>query len=157
VAQTFNQAAVKALAAAVLSEAQALGDFTRARGHEPKNAPGLGLTIAIFLAGIKPSGRASGMSATSGVVTFQARVYNPMLQEPQDSIDPDILTATCDLMAAYSDGFTLDGTVRNIDLLGMEGTPLSATTGYVQQDDRIYRSVDISIPIVVNDLWTQEA
>jgi hypothetical protein len=153
---SFNQGAVQALFAAILSEAKQLAIFANVYAHEPKSAPGNYLNCAVWLESIQPV-RTSGLAETSGKVTFTARIYYPMLQKPGDDIDPDILTATCQLFEVLSEGFTLGGTVRAVDLLGMEGPAFGAQAAYVSQDNRLFRVMDISIPIVINDLWTQEA
>jgi len=82
-------------------------------------------------------------------------VYLNMLQEPQDAIDTNIMTAVDALMAAYSSDFDLGGLVRNVDLLGAHGDPLAADAGYLEQDKRLYRVVVISLPLICNDLYTQ--
>lgn len=152
----FDADAVGALFAAVESTIQELGVFERVNTHEPKNAPGNGLSCSIWVAGIAPV-RSSGLGAVSGRVLLNARIYSSMLQEPQDAIDPAIVSATCTVMAAYSADFTLNGSVREIDLLGAEGPQLQATAGYIQQDSRMFRAMELQIPIIINDLWTMEA
>jgi hypothetical protein len=152
---TFDAAAVRALFAAVVSGAQQLGIFENVIQHEPKNAPGTGLSCAVWVQRIRPSGRASGLAAVSGVVSMRARIYSNMLAEPQDGIDPDLLTAACRLIEAYSEGFTLGGTVRNVDIFGAEGEPLAAEAGYIQHDSRLFRVMEITLAIVINDLWAE--
>ncbi len=166
---TFNAAAVSALFAAVVSDAQQLGIFETVIAHEPKNAPGNGLSCAVWVQTIKPSQRASGQAAVSGVVSMRARIYLNMLAEPQDGIDPGLLAApqdgidpgllaaTCRLMQAYSEGFTLGGTVRNVDLLGAEGEPLAAQGGYIQHDSRLFRVFELTVAVVINDMWVQSS
>jgi hypothetical protein len=78
-----------------------------------------------------------------------------MLAEPQDAIDPAMLDAVDLLCGAYSAGFTLGGALRSIDLLGTYGAPLSAKAGYLTQDSKLYRVMTITLPCIVNDLWTQ--
>lgn len=153
---TFDAAAVTALFAAVESHALTLGLFERVNIHEPKNAPGNGLSCAIWVDSIKHA-RSSGLASTSGVVIFQGRIMSNMLAEPQDGIDPQILSAVCVLMAEYSGSFTLGGTVRGVDLLGAEGESLSAKAGYLNMDSRLFRAMELTLPIVINDLWTQVA
>jgi hypothetical protein len=58
-------------------------------------------------------------------------------------------------MKELSGSITLGGTVRMIDLLGIDGTPLSAMAGYLQIDRKVYRVMDLTIPVIVNDMWTQ--
>lgn len=148
---TLNAAGI--LAAAV-SHAQASGCFERVNGHEPKNAPGNGLTAAVWVEALTPV-RTSGLNSTSVLVTLNVRCYSNMLQEPQDAIDPNLLTAVDALMAAYSGDFELGGTARHVDLLGAYSPGLSAKAGYLQQDGATYRVMTITVPLVLNDLWNQ--
>jgi len=139
---------------AAQSHAMTLGLFERVNGHEPKKAPGNGLTAAVWVQSIAPI-QSSGLAATSGRLELRVRIYTPMLSEPQDAIDPNVLAAVDALMAAYSGDFTLGGEARNVDLLGQHGTPLSATAGYLNQDSRLLRVMDVVLPILINDLWSQ--
>lgn len=153
---TFNAAAVTALFAALRSHAAETGLFEQVPQHEPKSAPGGGLSCAIWAASIEPI-QSSGLDQTSGKVVFNVRIYSNMLTEPQDAIDPEILTAVCALMADYSGAFTLGGTVREIDLLGEFGDSLSAKAGYLNHDNRLFRVMDIVLPVIINDLFGQVA
>lgn len=142
------------LADALLSHALTLGQFEQVNGHEPKSAPGNGLTAALWLDRIEPV-RTSGLDSTSARVALMLRVYQPMLSEPQDAIDPAVYAALDELIAAYSGDFTLGGLVRAVDLLGSAGVPLSAQAGYITQDSRLYRVVTLTVPLIVNDAWEQ--
>lgn len=157
---TFNTAAVKDLLSAIVTDAMTLGIFETVNTHEPKNAPGNGLRCSIFVDSIKPV-RTSGLNATSGLVSFFIRVYSSMLAEPQDDIDPVLLGAVSLLMESYSGDFQLasDTTaeIRHIDLLGAYGEGLSAQGGYLNLDSKMYRVMVISLPIVIDNLWLQEA
>jgi hypothetical protein len=153
----FDAAAVLDLFDKVTSHAAQLGLFDSQVGtHEPKNAPGNGLWCAIWVQDIGPV-MSSGLSATSGRVVLQARIGSNMLQEPQDSIDPAILTAVTVLLGEYAGHLTLGGTVRAIDLRGMEGVPMSAKAGYLMIDNRLNRVMDIVLPLILNDMWTEVA
>jgi|ERR1051325_5983876 hypothetical protein len=140
----------------VASHAMKTGYFERVNTHEPKNAPGNGLTCAIWVDGIAPT-RTSGLAATSVVLKLNVRVYNNMLQEPQDDIDPNVVTAVQALMNAYSGDFDLGSTVANIDLLGSEGTPMSMQSGYLTLGTAMYRAMVVVLPIIINDVWSQSA
>ena len=133
----------------------ASGWFDSVNRHEPKRAPGKGITAAVWLTEVIPVASRSGLNRTTGRVELRIRLYLPMLREPLDMIDPDALRIVDALMAAYSGGFTLDGTVSHVDLLGETGTPLQARSGYLRQDNVLYRVVDVWLPLVVNDLWEQ--
>jgi hypothetical protein len=88
---------------------------------------------------------------------FNCRIYTSMLTEPQDAIDPIVLSAVDLLIGEYSGDFDLGGTVRNVDLLGQFGSPLSARAGYLNQDQKLFRVMTLTIPLAINDLWAENA
>ena len=137
------------------SHAMTLGIFERVNLHEPKNAPGSGLTCAIWADHIGPVPANSGLSRTSALITFNIRIYSSMLAEPQDYIDPEVIKAVDLLMEAYSADFELGGDVAWIDLLGQTGNPMQAQAGYITQDSKPMRVMTITLPVVLNDTWEQ--
>lgn len=141
--------------AALVSHGMNSGLFERVNQHEPKNAPGNGLTMAVWLDRIIPAAEASSVISTTGVLLFSVRCYSSMVADPQDDIDPALLTAVDVLFAAYSGDFTLGGLVRNVDLLGEFANPLGAVFGYVTIDNKMYRVGTMTVPLVVSDLWSQ--
>lgn len=152
---TFDQAAVNALMSSVVSIAMQTGVCRSVNGHEPKSAPGSGLRGAIWVQEIEPIAEASGLASTSGYVVLNARLYGNMLQKPEDDVDPRLMGAGSVLIGAYSADFTLGGTVRNIDLTGMYGQRLGGRAGYLEIASTLYRIFTITVPCVVNDMWTQ--
>ena len=95
---------------------------------------------------------------TSGLMSFFVRIYNNMLQEPQDDIDPAITSAVYSLMASYSSDFafsdvtTLD--IRCVDLLGAYGEGLAAQADTCDRLKHVPRNG--SGPArSVNDLWNR--
>jgi hypothetical protein len=142
---------------ALVSHAKGTGLFVSVNGHEPKNAPGRGLIVAIWAQNIAPYPSGGGLDSTTTLLVFNVRIYLNMIQEPQDMIDQDILRATDELMRIYSGDFTLGDTVREIDLLGESGTALTAEAGYIEQDSAVFRVMTITVPIIVSDLWTQSS
>lgn len=152
---SIDVAAVNAIFDQVVSKPMTLGLFERVNGHEPKNAPGNGLTAAVWLDRILSAPAGSGLAATSGVLVFNVRCYTSMLTEPQDAIDPNLAAAAVVTMAAYTGDFDLGGTVRNIDLLGATGQSLSGQAGYLNLDSKLYRVITLTVPAIVNDMWDQ--
>lgn len=143
---------------ALASHAAATGYFDRVNKHEPKSAPGNGLSCSITWASTTPAPARSGLSVTSARVTFAVRVgYVSMLAEPQDDIDPNIADATDGLFAAYIGDFDLKSTASNIDIFGASGIGLNARTGYIDIGSMKYRVADITVPVIVNDVWSQAA
>lgn len=143
---------------AVRSHGLASGLFESVSTHEPKGAFTIGgLRAAIYVDGIKPVPLASGLAATSALLTLNLRIYLGMVTEPQDEIDPRVLAAVDAMMAAYSGDFTLGGLVRNVDLLGQFGAALEARAGYLilGSPSTMWRVMTIVLPLVINDAWTQ--
>lgn len=133
-----------------------LGYFDAVRTHEPKNAPGKGLGLFIFCDGYFPVGT-SGLNSTSVRMVINAQIRVSMTREPEDDIDLDMLEAADALCAEVSGDFDLGAGVRAVDLLGQHGPGLGGQFGYLRQGDTLYRVIDISIPCIINDVWTQGA
>lgn len=140
---------------ALLSHAKSLGVFGTVTTHEPKNAPTAKVGASIWLNSVGPY-RGSGLDSTSARVEFSIRIYKNMLTEPQDDIDKDLLKALDALMTAYSGNFTLDvDKIRAVDLLGMAGEPMSARAGYMDIDGKKFRVLVLTLPLIVDDVWSQ--
>jgi hypothetical protein len=146
----------QALVDVLVSHAASSGRFDRVNAHEPKNVPGSGLTAALWAQELRPI-PASGLDTTSVLFVVQVRIYQSMLSEPQDAIDPAVFDAADDLMSRYTGDFTLGGLVRSLDLLGSYGTPLSGQAGYVETDRILNRCFTLTVPLIVNDVWSQVA
>lgn len=141
---------------AVVSHAKRLGVFEDVSTHEPKSAPGKGLYASVWVDRVD-SATSSGLAATTGVLTLSVRLYAPMLMEPQDEIDLRLLEALDALFAEYSGDFELGGSVRCVDLLGQSGRAMSGRAGYLTQDKTVYRVFDITLPLIINDIWDMGA
>jgi hypothetical protein len=153
---SFDDAAVDTLVDKVVSHAASLGVFRRVNSHEPKAAPGNGLTYAVWVDSIEPIGAASGLGAVSGYVILTGRIYGNMLMKPEDEIDPRILKAAAKLLNAYCGDFDFGDTVRAVDLLGMYGQKLHTQAGYATIASTVYRIKDVTIPVVINDMFVME-
>lgn len=146
----FSAADAEDLFSQVRSMAKKLGLFNAVIGHDPENAPPSGgIACSIMLGTVKPV-TSSGLAAVSGQVTLMVHVWAFAQKRPLDELDPGVLAATCALMGAFAGGFTLNGTVREIDLFTMDATP-----GYVHFQDKEFRTVAISVPIIINDLFAE--
>lgn len=140
---------------AIVSDVQRSGYFDKVNKHEPKKAPGTKLTAAVWLEAIDPIALASGLASTTARLVFKLRIYQSMLMEPQDMIDPLMGKALTNLMRRYHDDFDFAGAIRNVDLLGAYGVSLSAVSGYLDIDGKVFRIADLTIPCLVNDVWPQ--
>jgi hypothetical protein len=146
---------IKGILDQLQSKALASGKFARVNMSEPKSAPGSGITMAIWLTWFGPAPADSGLAQTTMVIRFMMRLYTPMLMENPDEIDPALLDATSEMFNVMSGDFDLGGAVRNVDLLGATGVPLSGQSGYLNQDGKLMRIMDITVPLVVNDVYDQ--
>ncbi len=154
----FNDAAVNEIFDKVVSYAMTTGRFDQVNQHEPTNAPRMGMICSVWIQAIRPI-LASGLAATSGIVQLNARIYRNFKSMPHDVIDPEITGAVCDLMGTLSADFDFGGVanVRNIDLLGEHGVPLAAQAGYIEIDRQMFRVMTLTIPVLINDMFKQEA
>ena len=148
----FTAAQAKALFISIQSYAEQLGIFEGVNLHDPWNAPGNRLFCSITLGNVRPVAPASGLAEVSGQVTLQIRIWSSAIQKPLDNIDPEILAATCALMGQLAGGFTLSGTVRDVDLFGLNAQP-----AYVDFEGKPLRVIEITCPIVVNDMFAEVA
>lgn len=152
----------QAIINALVSHAASMGYFESVNTHEIKSAPGNGLTCSVWVQDLGPSPGHSSLIATTALLVFSVRIYTPMLAgsaEQADMIDPALIQAVDGLMTAYSTHFTLGGLVRNVVLLPGDGNgqSLSARAGYVQIGQGMQRIMDINVPMIVNDTWSQNA
>jgi hypothetical protein len=142
---------------ALVSHAMKLGLFETVNTYESVNAPGNGLHAELWADSIAPVPTGSGLAMTSVRVVWNLRIRGSADSQPRDMIDPHMMAAADALLAAYSGDFTLGGLVRNVDLLGQAGVPLSVRAGYLPQDGKTFRVLDIVLPVIINDVWSQSA
>lgn len=142
--------------AVIASHAQASGYFDRVNQHEPKTAPGRGLTCAIWIDRIEPARGRSGLNQTTARVVVNCRIYTNMLQNPQDAIDPSVMTAADKMFELFSGDFDLGNEDRWIDLMGItQGHELFGQSGYINIDNRTMRVFTLTVPVIVENAWTQ--
>lgn len=136
---------------AVVSNIQRTGYFDKVNTHEPKRKPGSRLTAAVWVQSIVPT-VLSGVASTSAVLTFIIRIYQNFQTKPEDMIDPSMLRAGCNVIRQFHDDFDFDlpDLIRNVDLLR-----IGLNAGYVEQDNTMFRVMDITMPIIINDVWAQ--
>lgn len=145
---------IDAITDAIASHAMSLGHYDRVNTHQTRIAPGNQLTAAVWFQTLTPI-RSSGLSATSVRLEFTFRQYQSSISEPQDAIDPEMVRAASAMYESLHQDFELGGQARSIDLLGASGAALSMDAGYIEASGLTLRVIDILIPIVINDVFTQ--
>lgn len=147
---------VRAILDPIISHGKTLGRLDVVSGHEPKAAPRGRLTAAVWVQSTDPV-PSSGLASTSIRIVVQARIYASMTSEPQDAIDPDMTNAAIEWVARLAADLQLGGAARNIDVRGQHGVGLGAQAGYIEQDGKLFRVYTLTIPVLVNDVWTESA
>lgn len=142
---------------AVISHASEIGVFEQVNGHDTPNAPGHGLTAMITVEQLEVARGVSGLATTTGRLTFSIKIFSALDQEPRDDIDPNLVRAVDTLWAAYIGDFTLGGHVRQVDMFGQTGEPLVAKPAYIEVQGQKFRVMEITLPLICDDLWDQEA
>ena len=142
---------------ALISHALASGHFTSVNyvdvGSNPTNE---GLAAILWPRRITPVGGRSGLATTSAVMTLVMRIMHSWESDPLGGIDPRMLDAVDALLNAYSGDFTLGGLIAEVDLLGQYGESLRSDSGWLDMGEgQKFRIVDITIPLVINDVWNQ--
>lgn len=153
-----NPVGIGELITRVRNAALGTGVLEQSTGHEPKAAPGSGIRLAVFAHSIAPApGLNSGLDITSAVVIVMARLTMNMLYEPQDDIETLLGDAADKVVASLAGDLTLGGgiSVRSIDLRGMSGNSLRCDFGYLPVDGKMFRAATITVPIIINDAWSE--
>lgn len=152
---SFTAASATALFQAIESHALKLGVFRSVNTHEPLNPPPESPACSIRLGPMRPEPGASGLNNTSGRITFLIGIYSSLRKNPaaMDAIDPGVLGAACVLLSEYNGAFTLGNVagVRNIDVMAATGAPSYVT----DLDGKPFRYYEITLPIVINDMFSQ--
>jgi hypothetical protein len=90
------------------------------------------------------------LADTIEVHTVTVRLYWGAFEEPIVNIELGLAKAVSDIVNEWSGDFTLGATVRNIDIAGELGTPLTSVWGYADVSGLIYRIVDLEVSLIVD-------
>lgn len=145
------------LFAQVEARAQGLGDFEQVIGHEPRSAPVSLPALAVWFSGLGPARGFSGLAATSPRLEFRGRIYLNGQAKDEDKNEQRLLYLSALVMGAFSGAFTLGGTAMAVDLLGGWGNPLEAQPGWLPHDGKEFRVAEVTIPVILDDVWVQVA
>lgn len=147
---------IDSIIGALTDHAQQLGVFDSVSGHEAKVSPGSGVHCEIFGGNFELVPVRSGLATVTFRLPFRVRLRTNWLQQPSDDVDRRIIKALDPLMAAYCDNFTIGGLITAVDILGMTGSPVAGTFAYLDQGDGTkWRTLELELPLLVDDLWTE--
>lgn len=127
--------------------------------HEPLSAPsGDGVTCCVFPgAPMSPITSSSSLTGADARIEIMVRLLRNAVAEPQDERETDLIDAYDAVMTVLLGAYTLGGTVRSVDVLGESGQLTTGNWGYVQIDQTVFRMVEISVPLMVNECWVYGA
>lgn len=144
---------VTAIMNKLMSIAQATGQFRNVNGYEIRSSPANGLTLALIAGPYTPI-KSSGVNNLSMRLQVDGQIWLPMHVDKPETIDPKTMGAADAYFAALAGQFTLGGLVRCVDFHGMDGEQLSATPGYIEKDNKLYRVATLIIPLLINQVTT---
>lgn len=146
------------LLAQIESHLRGLGYFDVVNMHESASPPGRGLSAEVWEDSISTVRAVSGLNVVSIRVVYSIRILCHADREPRDTIDRDLLDAVSALFASFCGDFELGGQVMDVDLLGAHGLGLASQAGYLVLDATTrYRIRTITLPLIIDDLWTEVA
>lgn len=133
--------------------------FDKVQTHEPKSAPGSGITWACWLQDLRPLAAKSGLNVTSARILFMTRIYTNMFADNPDIIDVSVSAVAAEQMAAYNIAYSVQDEpgheVGWIDLLGDSGDPPFTRAGHLNQDGKLFRVLDTVVPVIAPDVFPQ--
>tara|TARA_Y100000310_G_scaffold294120_1_gene324344 strand:+ start:416 stop:871 length:456 start_codon:yes stop_codon:yes gene_type:complete len=135
---------------------EASGYFGQVQIGEFKSAPDERLAASIWLVGASAY-QVFLDGGSAEVHTVNIRIYRRAFEEPESEIEHDIAEAASQTMKDISGEFDLGGTIRNVDIGGIAGAPLSVDFGHLDVGGTIFRIADITVPMLVDDSATAAA
>ena len=131
----------------VLSHLKTQGKVKQAQIGEPKQPPLGQLTAAILMDGIRtPS---SVLDAPVLVYDLTVRLYRNFLEDGEQT-ELEVARSVGEIMESLHADFSLGGNSRAVDFMGMYGRAMDVTWGHLDFGSTIFRTADISVPLIVD-------
>lgn len=141
---------------AAAAHAAASGWFDKVNRHEALNVPGRGLSCSLWVQRLRPVAEMSGLNSTTALLVLTVRISSSASKGPQDDLDPAMLDAADALITAYVRDFSLGDLVEYVDIHGRHGVALDSNAGWIKLDgNSAVRIFDITLPLVIRNLWAQ--
>lgn len=151
---------IKATLDAIASHIATTGYVSEVRVGEPSSPPDAidRMHAAIYMASANVVELTLSTTIEQHVVTV--RLYRRAAFGQGDDagvVEAEIALAVAQITSNLVGEFDLGATMRNIDIGGQYGQSLSATFGYVSLGTTMFRTVDITVPLIVDGSATQAA
>ena len=142
---------------AVTSFLKVDGKFRTVTIGEPKSiTPLTSICVAVFMQSTAIT-KFYLNGGTEEVHVVMVRLYRDMLAEPTEDIETDLAKSVQRIVSDLLGDYDLGATIRNIDGAGGIGTNLGSAWGYTDLSGRMFRIVDITLPLIVDDSATAAA
>ena len=124
------------------------GYFTDTGIGEPASPPDQ-LAAFLWMTSVStPEVPLDGGDVQIQVVTL--RIYQPAFESPPEDIEIELSNTLSQLLSDILGDADLGASIRHVDAGGIYGNNLSAEWGHLDQNGRIYRIVDLTLPLVVD-------
>jgi len=131
----------------VVSFLQKRGEYSLVQIGEPKSPPRGDLAAAVFVSDASVVGVT--LQTTIEIHELTIRLYRNMMEEPEEDNELRISQSVTGIVSDLLGDYDLGASVRNL-AVGEYGRTISATYGYLDVGGTMYRSVDISVPLIVD-------
>lgn len=140
---------VKSTLQTVQSALMKMGYFPKAEIGEPKSPPTEPMAAALFMSNAAVAETTLGTTIELHVVTV--RFYRRIFEEKEETIEYEMAEVLSKLMSDLLGDFDLGATIRSIDVGGQYGTAPRGDWGYVDVGGVMFRTVDLTLPLIVDD------
>ena len=114
---------------------------------EPKDPPAGRISAAVFMEGIRTP--ESVLDAPVRIYDVAIRLYRNFTEDGT-ATEIELARAVGELWEDLEGDFDLGASIRNVDVAGIYGQGLTASWGYLDVAGRMYRTCDVSVPLVVD-------
>ena len=146
---------------ALASKLAASGYYDQVNQFEAENPPNTSVRAGVWITDVRPDPKRSGLRTTAFLLVFNVRLYFPMM-DPPDQLDPRALDAASAFFESLWGDFDLSGPsgtapvkINCVDLQGMAGITPRITPGYTAIGEQWLRTLTVTAPVIVNDVFTQ--
>lgn len=131
----------------IVSHLRTQGSIKRAQIGEPKSPPLDVLTAAVLMDGIRTP--ETVLDAPVLLYDVVVRLYRNFLDDGEQT-ELDVARAVGEIMESLHGDFSLGAGIRAIDVAGIYGRGMDTRWGHLDFSNTIFRTADISVPLIVD-------
>lgn len=125
-----------------------LAYFNHVQIGEPMDEPAGELAAAIFVESVDIPGTVLNAVIELHIITI--RLYMDRLKHDSAHMEKTLAKAVAYTMKQFTGDIDVGANIRATDLAGMYGTSMTAQYGQITVKSNLYRSVDITVPLIVD-------